>query len=136
MCEDEDFSRVEMCWLQHFMSHLNLEPPNWLDEDAKMHFTEMLRLMDSAAMEIDLSIIADYAQAQSDVERLTAETRFEGEVVTTEKGGFYISPKVTMLMARRKDLMMLRTQLKITPQARQQVLQKPKKGGLRTAMST
>jgi P27 family predicted phage terminase small subunit len=118
--------------LQNFM---NIQAPDYLNDEARVEFTRVVKLLGKAASELDLSVIADYAQAHADCNEMSIAVRFEGDVLTSDKGNSYANPRTNILMGRRKDLERLRRDLGFTPASRKTM---PKPGertsNLREAM--
>lgn len=110
-------------------------PPDWLDDRAKEIYAETVVLLGKQGMVSDRFVVADYAQACSDVERFTIEVRLLGETLTSaHTGAPYQSPTVTMLMNRRKDVFRLRDDLGMTPKARKSGVKSTKENPLLSAM--
>lgn len=116
------------------MLTMKIETPDWLDDRAKVYFEQIIADLGKHAIPTDWSLVADYAQAQSDVVSLTDQVRFEGDVLYSDKGNAYTSPRSTVLMARRKDLERLRRDLGFTPRSRGVTVKATQKSGLASAM--
>lgn len=78
-------------------------PPAWLDATARAEYArvvEELAANPDHLQQVDMSVISTYAQAYSDVCRLTRDVRKEGEtLVSATKGTSYLNPKVGALSA-------------------------------------
>jgi P27 family predicted phage terminase small subunit len=93
--------RNEMWRLQNFM---NIQAPDYLNDEARVEFTRVVKLLGKAASELDLSVIADYAQAHADCNEMSIAVRFEGDVLTSDKGNSYANPRTNILMGHAKTL--------------------------------
>ena len=63
--------------------------PPWLDDDAKAEYAraaEELEAAEASVQQPDMAVLARYAQAYSDVARLTQKIRDEGEVTMGVQG--------------------------------------------------
>lgn len=101
---------------------IQILPPEWLEPEVSAIFEDTVQLMGKAATPQDMSLIADFSQAQHDVQRLTHRVKMEGEIIRNEKGMPCLNPATTLLISRRNALERLRHDLKITPRARQALL--------------
>ena len=64
-------------------------PPDWLDEGAKAEYQRAAAELDAAGtalQQVDFAVLCAYAQAYSDLARLTKEIRDKGEVVEGYNG--------------------------------------------------
>jgi len=108
-----------------------MKAPDWLDPMAEREFSRVYKeLGRDKIKEVDLSLLADYAQAYADCvglkERIFGKhgnhtkQRTQGEGLTLEgpKGGEYLNPVYVALMNRRDNLAQLRRDLYFTPKSR------------------
>lgn len=116
------------------MKKNKLETPDWLDDRAVEVFEALVEEIGEQLISTDTSILADFAQAQSDIESLTEQIRFEGESLFSDKGNAYVNPRCNLLMARRKDLERYRRDLGLTPKSRGVNIKPIKKSRLASAM--
>lgn len=118
------------------MTPPTLEPPRRLDPAAKKEFQRVVsELQGSGIMSVDLSLLADYAQAEADVARLEKAMRKEKPVLTSDKGNAYVNPLVGVLSARRTSLAQLRRDLGFTPRTRGNLPAPKKEAGLRDRLA-
>lgn len=72
-------------------------PPPWLDEAAIGEYQRVAGQLEVAGdaylQQVDMSDLSTYAQAYSDVVRLTPLVRAEGEALTSDKGNLYPNPR-------------------------------------------
>jgi len=115
--------------------HMKMQPPNWLCEEAKVIFTKTVEQLGVNAIPSDESVIADFAEAQADVHKLTQVVRFEGETLMGTTGNMYVNPTLNILISRRKDLERLRDDLGLTPHARGVKINSRGKSALAQAMN-
>lgn len=115
---------------------MKIEPPDWLGDEAKIIFLETLELLGKSAVESDLSVLCDFAEAQADVIRLTAVVRFEGDTCIGKGNIPFMNPSLMILSARRTALERLRHDLKLTPRGRQAVLAKTSKSSVRDLLGS
>jgi P27 family predicted phage terminase small subunit len=105
--------------------------PAWLDATAKAEYeravTELASIPDHI-QQVDLAVLATYAQAYSDVCRLTKAVRREGDTVKSSKGTAYLNPKSIALASAHKRLQQASAKLGFSPVDRLRMTGKGKKG--------
>mgnify|MGYP000224021729 CR=1 FL=1 len=110
-----------------------ISPPRWLvDQVARKEFRRCAKDLVGVVNDLDLSLLADYSQAFSDVISLTKIVEDEGYTLTSPKtGGKYVNPTANLLVGRRRELAALRKDLTFTPRSRGDKAGAKKKGGIR-----
>ena len=98
-------------------------PPAWLDASGRTEYRRAAREIAHAngGQQMDMALLATYAQAYSDVRRLTLAVRKEGETLTSDKGNVYLNPNATLLSMRQKTLMAAASKLAFSPSDRARV---------------
>lgn len=112
-----------------------IKAPDWLSDRANEIFKEVVATLGDKLAPTDAFAVADYAQACADVEAWVVLTRFEGEILLSDRGNKYVNPLYNNLMARRKDVERLRGELGLSPKARKVGLGTTLKSGLKSAMN-
>lgn len=106
-----------------------LTPPDYIDDRAKEEFTIVCGLLGERVQPTDIYVIAEFAQAVSDIKDLMEIILIEGKTVhNVENGATKMNPNVALLMNRRQAFYGLVKELGLTPKARKE---KPVKGGSR-----
>ncbi len=112
-------------------------PPAYLDAFARREYrrvTALLGAVPNHLQQVDMSVLATYAQAYSDVCRLTKEVRVEGETLVSElKGTSYLNPKCSALSAAHNRLRESAAKLAFSPLDRVRAGTKPAASGVPTA---
>lgn len=97
--------------------------PSWLDADAKKEYAraaDELMAAEASLQQADFYVLATYAQACSDVARLTKQIRDEGEVITTPHG-VQSNPRLRALSQAQRSLMSTTQKLGFSPADRARV---------------
>lgn len=93
-------------------------PPPWLDQAALDEYNRIIEIVlasgESVAL-VDMAVLASYAQAYSDVMRLTEAVRVEGDTLMNDKGTVYQNPRWAVLQAARNQLMSTAGKLGFSP---------------------
>lgn len=98
--------------------------PDWIDEEAREEYdriTEILLASGDGLALVDMSALAGYAQAYSDVKRLTAIVRLEGETLMSDKGNAYLNPTMTALSMAHTRLLKYTSKLGFSPSDRSHI---------------
>jgi P27 family predicted phage terminase small subunit len=99
--------------------------PPWIDRNAKREYARITQIIlrSGESLElVDMAALALYAQAYSDVARLTKQIRKEGETLPSVKTGQrYLNPSWTILAAARNQLMQATEKLGFSPHARSRI---------------
>ena len=76
-----------------------VEPPNWLDGDAKNEWDRVVVELQAINIlqRVDMAVLATYCQAYSDVARLTEKVRRAGETLISTAGNPYLNPDFNVL---------------------------------------
>lgn len=106
--------------------------PAWLDDTARTEYDRARDEIEAAGMnailQTDAAVLATYAQAYSDVSRLTVAIREEGETVRQPNGVICVSPKAHLLAAAQRQLLAGITRLGFSPKDRKTKFSKPPSG--------
>jgi len=99
------------------------DAPRWLDASARAEYRRVVREIEhgKGGQQVDMALLATYAQAWSDVRRLTLVVRKEGETLTSDKGNAYMNPNVNALSMKQKTLLAAAAKLGFSPQDRARV---------------
>jgi P27 family predicted phage terminase small subunit len=99
------------------------KPPAWLDQCGRMEYRRAVREIGHAngGQQMDMALLATYAQAYSDVRRLTMVVRKEGETLMSDKGNVYMNPNCNALSMAKKTLMAAAAKLAFSPSDRARV---------------
>lgn len=89
-----------------------------MNPEAKKEFKRVAKGMTKQLMDIDYSILEDYAIAYADVRRLEKEVEIEGEIEENRAGGTKTTGRANLLKDRRRELDKYRSALLLTPHAR------------------
>lgn len=98
--------------------------PSWLDEIALEEYNRIVEIVLAAGESIalvDMAVLASYAQAYSDVVRLTEAVRVEGETLMNDKGTTYQNPRWAVLQAARNQLLSCASKLGFSPSDRSRI---------------
>lgn len=98
-------------------------PPEWLDDAAAKEYqraAEELEAAGGALQQMDCYTLATYAQACSDVARLTVDLRNEGETITTPQG-VIANPLLRALTVAQRSLASATAKLGFSPADRARV---------------
>ena len=99
--------------------------PPWIDRNAKREYARITAIILQAGESlelVDMAALALYAQAYSDVARLTKLMRKEGETMMSERTGQkYLNPSWTILASARNQLMQATEKLGFSPHARSRI---------------
>lgn len=106
------------------------EAPAHLDDAAKAEYARVAALMEEAGpdylQQVDMSFLCQYAQAWSDVLRLTPIVRQEGEALTSDKGNLYPNPRNNALQMAYNRLKVAASALGFSPSDRNRIGSKSK----------
>lgn len=97
-------------------------PPDHLDEDARAEYVraaEELEAADASLQQVDFSTLASYAQAYSDVRRLTRELRGHETILTPQ--GAIASPLLRFLSLAERTRQLNAAKLGFSPADRARV---------------
>jgi P27 family predicted phage terminase small subunit len=97
--------------------------PSWLDADAAKEYARAaaeLKAADGALQQADCYTLATYAQACSDVARITLKIRAEGDVITTPQGAI-ANPRLRALSLAQRSLAQATAKLGFSPADRARV---------------
>lgn len=99
--------------------------PDYLDDIAKAEYARTAELMQQAGadylQQVDCAFLAQYAQAYSDVRRLTPIVREEGEAITSDKGNLYPNPRNNALQMAYNRMKIAADALGFSPSARNRI---------------
>jgi P27 family predicted phage terminase small subunit len=110
---------------------MKLEPPDYIDSRAAEEFNKVCELLGERVQPTDIYVIAEFAQAISDVKELMEIISIEGKtILNIESGATKMNPNVSLLMSRRQALSALTKELGLTPKSRKEKIT-PKKEKLK-----
>jgi P27 family predicted phage terminase small subunit len=99
-------------------------PPPHLDDDAKKEYRRVGRAMEQAGEGylqcVDVALLATYAQAWSDVIRLTPLVRGK-ETLTSDKGNDYPNPLAASLSQAQNRVQSVAKELGLSPNSRKRI---------------
>lgn len=100
---------------------MTIEPPDYIDDRAREEFARVVKLLGPRAQESDVYIIAEFAQAMSDIVTLQELVAIEGNVIVNPDSGLQKpNPNATILIQRRAALGRLMRELNLTPKSRKE----------------
>ena len=98
-------------------------PPAWLDIAARTEYkraVDELMSADASVQQPDMAVLATYAQAYSDIARITEDIREEGDVVTGPQGTI-ANPRFRALSLAQRTLSQACQKLGFSPADRARV---------------